>query len=371
MDATLKNAKSPFTPYDVLAYLIPALAYVASVQYYEFVIAQHIPKEKLHAPLQHVTEWLASFPCKDGAASGWAMQLLVLLGVVGCFYVIGHIIASVSELVIDRLLVHKGIGYPREHLLDVHDKPGKIISRPFYQGFCFWVNVIPVALYIRTILPSTRFAIDALLYPAIGCLSLIVILKLLVSGLTAPQCKLESRIRASKVWHKASYLFFWCLRYLFAGLTIPIGILFRNLMQTQRGFDAKFQEIFREKYRSIFAMDATNSESNTYWLPYIYIARHSDRLNKIILNWLNLYSFMRNLSTALYFAFIYTTVSLYKMADLLPPGEGLCALYLPAALFVASMIALLRFYYLYACYYTKFLYRAFIFLATQKELPQE
>ena len=116
MDTTLKDAKSPFTPYDVLAYLIPALACVASVQYYEFVIAQHIPKEKLHAPLQHVAEWLASFPFNDGAASGWALQLLILLGVVGCFYVIGHIIASVSELIIDRLLVHKGIGYPREHL---------------------------------------------------------------------------------------------------------------------------------------------------------------------------------------------------------------------------------------------------------------
>lgn len=371
MDATLKDAKSPFTPYDVLAYLIPALACVASVQYYEFVIAQHIPKDKLHAPLQHIAEWLASFPCKDAAASGWALQLLVLLGVVGSFYVIGHIIASVSELVIDRLLVHKGIGYPREHLLDVHDKPGKVISRPFYQGFCFWLNVIPVAFYIRTIFPGARFVIDALLYPVIVGVVVVVILKLLVSGLTAPKCKVESRIRASIVWHRTSYLFFWGVRYLFAGLTIPIGILFRTLMQTQRGFDAKFQTVFRQRYESIFAMDVTTSESNTYWFPYIYIAVHSERLNKIILNWLNLYSFMRNLSTALYFAFIYTTVSLYKMADLLPPGEGLCALYLPAALFAASMIALLRFYYLYACYYTKFLYRAFIFLATQKGLPQE
>jgi len=370
MDATLKDAKSPFTPYDVLAYLIPALACVASIQYYQFVIAQHIPKEQLHAPLQHVAEWLASFPEGEGAASGWALQLLILLGVVGCFYVIGHIIASVSEIIIDRLLVHKGIGYPREHLLDVHDKPGKIISRPFYQGFCFWLNVIPVAFYIRTIFPMTRHVVDSILYPLIVVFVGIVILKLVISGLSAPRCRLGCWLRASSTARKAYCWFFWFLKYVFAGLTIPIGILFRTLMQTQRGFDAEFQELFREKYESIFAMDAKKGDSNTYWMPYIYIAERSDRLNKIILNWLNLYSFMRNLSTAFYFAFIYTTVSLAITAPLLPPGEGLCAICLPFALVVASMIALLRFYYLYACYYTKFLYRAFVFLATQKERPQ-
>jgi len=99
-------------------------------------------------------------------------------------------------------------------------------------------------------------------------------------------------------------------------------------------------------------------------LPYIYIADKSEIMHKIIINWLNLYSFMRNLAMAFYLAFIYTTISLSVDGHQLPKGEGLCAMYLPVALFGLAMLSLLRFYYLYSAYYTKFLYRAFVYLVT-------
>lgn len=366
----IKDIKTPFTPYDILAYLIPGLTCVCSVAYYEFVLAQHIPVEKLHAPFQHVGQWIESLHCGKDSGSSWALQFLALLGAVAALYVVGHIISSLSELFLDRILLHKATGYPREKLLDLHDKSGRDISRPFYKGTFFWFNLVALACYGEVLYPEYEVWLEKGVWLVTGFVFIGFVFKIMASGLTPSRCKLEIWFRGTMLWNAWKVIFMFLLTWIYAGPIRLIGKLYNDIVQPQRGFDEKFRQLFRYKFEALFAMDAETAQSNVYWLPYVYIAEKSDGLNKILINWLNLYSLMRNLSMAFYLAFIYTTVSLSFEGHNLPAGEGLCARYLPLALFGLSMISLIRFYYLYSAYYTKFLYRAFVFLASPDELKK-
>lgn len=363
----IKDIKTPFTPYDVLAYLIPGLTCVGSIAYYEFVLAQHVPAEKLHAPFQHVGEWIDSFHCVPNSGASWALQFLLLLGCVAALYVVGHIIASLSEIFLDRILVHKATGYPREKLLDMHDKSCREISRPFYKGTFFWVNVIAFMCYCSA-LASLQYrswfhcGIRWMMY----IMLVVVIVKVVTSRLKPPSTIFQIRLRSSLPWRGIKWFVIFALTNIYAGPVKIISFLYNDHIQPNRGFDESFREMFRERFKEVFGMDAESSLSNTYWLPYIYVAEKSETLNRILINWLNLYSFMRNLAMAFYLAFIYIAVSLSVEGHNLPKGQGLCAIYLPAALFGLSMISLLRFYYLYSAYYTKFLYRSFVYLVTQQ-----
>jgi hypothetical protein len=51
-----------------------------------------------------------------------------------------------------------------------------------------------------------------------------------------------------------------------------------------------------------------------------------------------------------------------------PAGDFWVLRWIPLVYLVAAGIMLVRYYYLYACYYTKFLFRAFIALP-DRELP--
>lgn len=363
----IKDIKTPFTPYDVLAYLIPGLTCVSAIAYYEFVLAQHVPPDKLHAPFQHVGQWVETLHCGQDSGSSWAIQFLALLGVVTALYVVGHIIASLSELCLDRFMLHKATGYPREKLLELHDKQGRDISRPFYRGTFFWINLAALLCYGQVLCPKYEAWLINGVWFITGGVVVGFVFKIMASGLTAPQCAFEICFRKTLLWRAWKALFMFLLTWVYAGPIRLIGKFYNDIVQPQRGFDEEFRRIFKAKFRTLFAMDAEKAQSNVYWLPYIYIAEKSEILNKVLINWLNLYGLMRNLSMAFYLAFIYTTVSLSFEGHNLPEKEGLCAKYLPLALFALSMISLLRFYYLYSAYYTKFLYRAFVFLVTQAE----
>lgn len=364
----IKDIKTPFTPYDVLAYLIPGLTCVGSIAYYEFVLAQHVPAEKLHAPFQHVGEWVESLHCGPDSGASWALQFLLLLGCVAALYVVGHIIASLSEICLDRILVHKATGYPREKLLELHDKSGREISRPFYKGTFFWFNVVAFSCYCAVLVPAQyriwlHYGIRWMTYAMLAVFAV----KVVTSWLSPPRNEVELWFRSTWVWRSIKWSIIFTLTYIYAGPVKIVSSLYNDLIQPKRGFDDSFLAMFRVKFKDVFGMDAETSLSNTYWLPYIYVAEKSETMNRILINWLNLYSFMRNLAMAFYLAFIYTALSLSVEGHNLPKGQGLCAIYLPAALFGLSMISLLRFYYLYSAYYTKFLYRAFVFLVTHSD----
>lgn len=58
-------------------------------------------------------------------------------------YVLGHAIAGLSSLCIDRILMQKGHGYPCEALLRVpgeHTRHRVVCEREFYKGTFFWLN---------------------------------------------------------------------------------------------------------------------------------------------------------------------------------------------------------------------------------------
>jgi hypothetical protein len=79
-------------------------------------------------------------------------------------------------------------------------------------------------------------------------------------------------------------------------------------------------------------------------------------------NWLNLYSFARNLAMSFYLTFLYTGISFCIQRGLIFGSHRLTVVLFPFILFVLFVIMLQRYHYLYHSYFSKFILRAFVVL---------
>ena len=96
--------------------------------------------------------------------------------------------------------------------------------------------------------------------------------------------------------------------------------------------------------------------TNVYWLPAILLSDRAPSLWAGCLQFLRLYSFARNASTAFYVAAWYLVVvsSVHGVAS----EYAVRATSYLAGLLVVSGLLLFRYYYLYHSYYSRYLFRS-------------
>src|SRR5882672_280831 len=105
----------------------------------------------------------------------------------------------------------------------------------------------------------------------------------------------------------------------------------------------------------------------------MYVIRRSPEAATVLGRYHQLYRFSRNLSCALFLAFTYS-VMWYYFSSVQEPSAAMrqsnvvLLAYFPFLL-IGALLFLLHFYYLYVCYYSKFLFRAFIFLSNPEPSP--
>ena len=122
----MKTIKSPFTLYDFFGYLFPGITFGL-----------------LSLPCPHFREICSDFYSSlnvFGLKSNWALMILTIV-VVG--YIVGHVIAALSSLLLERLIVEKFLRYPTDNLFFA--TPGKkknlfpkfrsAYSKEFQQSF--------------------------------------------------------------------------------------------------------------------------------------------------------------------------------------------------------------------------------------------
>jgi hypothetical protein len=348
--------KTPFSPYDVFAYLIPGSAALSLVYIFEIKISQN--SNSMFTPVSNFFRYSHSHLID----ANWAISLLYFLSIVVLAYVLGHIFASISALLIDRILVHKGYGYPFRYLLDIPNDENTIYTRPFYRGLYCWINILIISVYVPAlILIKEKYEFNTLINFLFVSkyifyfLIFISIVKLLASN---PFIFSLFRKRGLNI---IGFPFHFLLLYL---ISLPYDI-FSNLLskyiRTERGFHDEFKEAFKTIFRKCFKMEVESAHTNAYWLPYCHIAEKSPKLLRIAINWLNLYSFCRNLSAALFVVSLYCAGSILFQGNNINDKDRLFSYWLPPFLYGGSVLLLIRYYYLYASYYTKFLLRAFVY----------
>jgi hypothetical protein len=345
------------TAYDLLGYLTPGGTMILSIFVFEYlvntrVLHEHGARIALKAPLLESTTQLFGLTIASGSSVGVFVILAVLLALA---YVVGHVIASVSALLLDRTLVFKGYGYPCSNLLRVPraDDPDRDLSRAYYRGIFFWTNVLLIATY--TALFMTRYGSALLLWLSLGCAWLIVVvtaLKLLISSRHGKHRNVQTMRRFTNS----------ILRYVFAGVFDMLSHPLREIMSTQRSFDAEFLSLYRRLFRGAFGINVDTAGTNTFWLSYCYVAEKSEHLRTLLSFWRTMYTFARNLATAFYLAFLYCFCWLVAQLDTVRQYASLFPFYLPLILLACSYLLAVRYYYLYVCYFNKFVARAFVFL---------
>ena len=145
-------------------------------------------------------------------------------------------------------------------------------------------------------------------------------------------------------------------------LSIPFNIFIRwieHAFTLNEPFDQLFIDNYNSRFIRIFNMDIYKAKTNLYWLSYAYVVEKNEHMKDTIRNFLRLYSFTRNISTTLfilYFTLIIIKLLVVKNVDYLIITFSLIIL-------AVSSILLIRYYYLFYNYYSKFIFRAFYYLS--------
>jgi hypothetical protein len=382
------------TPYDILGYITPGGAFILAVLAFETWLQQVVtsnPTIGVRPPLDTpilatATRLLAGVP----QGSTWATELFVVAVTVGVTYIVGHVIASVSALAIDRMYVAKAHGYPFRYLLDIPDEAHPAThSSNYYRGAFFWLNLyvlarhlsLPNAVAAAAFLPKPiTHLLPSILGPSYWHVTAIVALILLtlatVVKLTAStSAKSREGLRHS-IWASPSgtAAIRWISRalWLFALPANLITTFLANYLHTRQRLDEPSRKAFMDQVGPMLGIKKPDlHDSSTYWYAALRVRLGPPSIAEPAENWLRLYGFSRNLACALWLAFCYCSIEWLNFSDALQSTalHGKNLLYgFPLLLFALSFAMLLRYYYLYADYYTKYLLRAFVFLQGAKNI---
>ena len=363
-DNEIPTIALPLTPYDILGYLAPGGTLLLSCLIFEHflkaVVAPQLKTVSWHTPLLSATKTLYSSSVEPTNSISLALFAICFAAVA---YITGHVVGSAASILLDRALVFKGYGYPYSSLLRLtrDETVPRRFSRAFYRGLFFWINAFILLLYLGLFLAAPlsfhRLAwwLRHLSYAILLFVAFAIVFKLFVD---------TKWMRESSRMHFArTTALTWMARFLDGPYELVAHPL-SKVMNTRNSFDDEFIKTFREKFAARFGLRSESAGTNNYWMCYCYVLEECPELRGLVTHWLRMYVFARNLAAAFYLAFLYCFIWLITEAPALgehDPRIVAPTLFLPAMLFVSSFLLLLRYYYLFVSYFTKFIFRAFVY----------
>jgi hypothetical protein len=352
------KAGLPVSQYDIFGYITPGGTLLFSIYLYEICVRSMFPEnqfpQNIHTPIWTTLRLLLPH------RTDLAISTLFIAAVIGSFYICGHIIAAGSSFLIDRVFVSKGYGYPYESLLNLANQSNRRLpnDEPFYRGIFFWTNILLllfylyVSLLVMQIFKTMPFVIAIPIWIIIANIILSILAKILGNSKNENNKKIKDIANG----------------YLSLAAK-PYNILANELSQfiySRQAFEEGFISKYKALFGELFGLDPVSSQTNNFWLPYIFIKEKSRQLAAMADNWLSLYSFARNLAFSFFLFFMYGMVWLlyyYKDMDTIVIDKVLVIIFFPIVGFLLYAVLLTRYYSLYVSYFTKFVYRAFVYLA--------
>jgi hypothetical protein len=369
---------NPFSLYDFYGYIFPGSIFLGFIIYDEV-----IPDGSTSVPLFDKIHVLGQNEFT------YASILLVILLI--ATYTVGHVIAMISSLIFDKLMVGGMFGYPIENWI-----AGGISAKHRFintLGFILihlYLFVIIIVAFISFINPSlsinqtflkcSKFLNDNFWEMGVSDLNQTIlfenvtlsllwillflgILKILAKIFLSVKNKSEQRKKRFREDRDIGFIYtvLWIpeLKKLFEfiqkSLLDRIIALVDWMAQTNgKPSDEMIGFLKKEMGQRYKVNFEKNESSDSYWLSYFETAFSSPRMISPLLNWLQLYGFMRNSAMAFYLLGMYyvqRTISsnLFDYHDLL----------MLSVCFFFGFILLVRYWALYKGYYSKNLVRLY------------
>jgi len=348
-----QKSQFPFNGYDIFGYIIPGGMFFLAIYIFDYWA-----KTSMNFKHNPVLTLVGLFrPMHNNSQLNTFDSIAFVLAVILVIYVIGHIIAALSSFFIDRLLIKKGHHYPIKSILLKEPKNSE--GAQSIKGIFILFNV---SLGLFHLLSCTYLAFSYSVHAQNNIIWHIVLLVALLSVFI-------------------SFLFMFSYNYLLNPLK-PFTWIYnffskrlREIVGSEGGISKEVRKNYKKFLQSELKFKKDNLTTDIYWLSFIYISRKSPSAVKLLSNWMHLYSFSRNLASGFYVAFIYCTLSVSINSHLISDTNYqnvykfkiMVGSFIPVAYWLISILFLLRFYYLYHGYYSKFIIRTCAFLYQQSK----
>ena len=331
-----------FREQDVIGYLVPGTLFLLGLYLYDEIFKL----DQFDSFAKQLPTIITDYTKLPGFISLGTFFLFLA-------YTTGHLISLLSSALIDKLIMERTQGYPFQRLFN------KVIGlntytrrmKQFYKVFLLflWFAMFLVAMYgynAKTIL---------LFIPCIIVLFSKLTMSLLFLRHVDDPWSLKSEDHpALKIANSSwSYFFVWILWPFVKIYNIfSKGVL--SAFRMSKPFHVEIQHKFIKKFKDTFDLDPTAVDTEVHWLTYSYLHQNDPSSIKVIRQWLHLYTFARNLSTAFFLLFLYGLVMNNHIDE-----KSMGRIWILVT-WIGFLLFGLRYYYVYYNYYSKYIFRAFI-----------
>lgn len=321
----------PFTLYDFFGYLFPGMVLIGGiVLYFNAIILESHMYENLKSMYADFT--------------GLFTIVVALSGLV-LVYVLGHFIATISHITIDRIIVGTILKYPYLTLLGIEEK-GRPIAWPMHKLILFlmiavWLLAI-AALFFPRLEPALVWGIIAIMVTLFVRAVLVVIKGAFPEAIKGYEPKTA----------KWPYMWFigWHSALLEGILINPV----RQLLSIDRGFSAELATCIKERISKRFGVNCEEIETCNFWLPCLQIMKNPE-CSRMTNNWLQLYGLNRNLCMVFVILSAFSIINHYLLNYNVSPSEKLFMV----ITIIAAVVFGIRYIMLYYTYYSKNVFRFF------------
>lgn len=317
--------------YDVFGYFFPGILLLFNALIAIVLYKNKFSITRCYSFSTEIAEIFGKFNNTD-----WWIGLILFIFIIAVVYMLGHIISTISSLVIDKFLIKKISRYPYVKLFGFKKKREKIISKGFYKFVFMLINFTFLGLFFGM---SLRY---------LKIIGLFIVFLMVVKAIVT------ERYRRKEPPKECSFL--WYLGLIMASPFDLISSFIEKNFGLSDKFDKSFINSYMKKFESQFGEVDTES-TNFFWLSYCYVVNSNTHLKEIVTHFLRLYGFTRNLSASFLLSSFYYMYLSYRCISVNDVGYEFRMT--AFAMYVLFILLLIRFYYLYYNYYSKFVFRAF------------
>jgi len=344
------NKFLPFNLYDFYGYIIPGVLLLAG----SFLIMAHFIKD-IESVYIFATNYLNSLK--------FTPAIIFFIILISIIYFVGHINAMISHLIFDRILVKRILGYPIYDLLNI-DNNLRDFSRATNYYLLTLINLLIFVPILKLWFPSI-IKLDILIRVLIFLFVLLFTLRTIILFLEKyffEEVKV-AHINDALNFEKSLKIVHWLYCSFYYLIEKTIIRVAKEFISNDTPLDQTIIDKFANKIKTDFSLDYKAIGTDNYWLPVIKIANNNEIILKYIMNWLNLYSFLKNLSMVGFLlcleSGIFITLNSYNHNF---NSEPIWESIIFGLLYIGSLLLLLRYWVIYRNYYTKYIIRAYTVL---------
>lgn len=346
----------PFSIYDFFGYIFPAIIFIVFSIF--LIITAHPQIINAMKPI------LNTFSPLFEGSPGFASIIFVVLFSIAGLYFFGHAIGTLSHILYDRIIVKNIFGYPIESLLGIPQKRKRTVEATYF----YLITLIAVMMFSVLIDRFLDYEIVKILLNfifnvgwkiAVGVALLILILNRKYYDQVGKWDKESKKRKIFDLFSDIYYAPYRLTQYL---VIYPLFTLFSCTDKMPDIIQYKFF-IKYAKQLNMPSIDMKSMNTETYWLPLYDIYQEKSPWKDKIENWMNLYGFMRNLSTAGYLlcieiGFIFSHNAIERFGN---PSNKAILIALYYGILLISILIGIRFWIIYRNYYSKNIIRGYVY----------